>query len=91
MGDVQQVRDSESLKDEIRQIVSTIARIDPGELQEHVLIREELGIDSLMSMEIIARCEKLLEIKIDESRFFDVQTVGDFFDLLIALTARGHG
>jgi acyl carrier protein len=91
MGDVQQVRDPESLKDQIRQIVSKISRIDPGELQDHVLIREELGIDSLMSMEIIARCEKLLGTKIDESGFFDVQTVGDFFDLLIAIARRGKG
>jgi acyl carrier protein len=91
MGDVRQERDPESLKNEVRQIVSTIARIDQGELQDHVLIREELGIDSLMSMEIIARCEKLLAIKIDESRFFDVQTVGDFFDLMIALSGRGNG
>jgi acyl carrier protein len=41
-------------------------------------------------MEIIARCEKLLKIRIDESRFFEVQTVGDFFDLLISLAGRGN-
>ena len=91
MGDVSKVRDLESLRNEIKQIVSGISRIDQGELQDHVLIREELGIDSLMSMEIIARCEKLLKVKIDESRFFEVQTVGDFFDLLISLAGQGSG
>ena len=91
MGDVMDVRDPQRLKMEVRQIVARISRIDEDQLQDHVLIREELGIDSLMSMEIIARCEKLLKIKIDESSFFEVQTVGNFFDLLITLALRGQG
>jgi len=91
MGDMQQDRDPQSIKNEIRQIVSKISRIDADELQDHVLIREELGIDSLMSMEIIARSEKALGIKIDESLFASIQTVGDFYDLLVTLARKKSG
>lgn len=91
MGDMQEDRDPQSIKNEIRQIVSRISRIDAEELQDHVLIREELGIDSLMSMEIIARSEKALGIKIDESLFASIQTVGDFYDLLVTLARRKSG
>jgi acyl carrier protein len=88
MGDLQQSQSVEQFKSNIKQIVSRISRIDAEELDDHLLIREELGIDSLMAMEIIATCEKLLNLKIDETLFGDIQTVGDFFDLLISLSGK---
>ncbi|MGA2639911.1 MAG: acyl carrier protein [Spirochaetia bacterium] len=88
MGDLQENWNVEFFKNDIKQIVSRISRIDAEELDDELLIREELGIDSLMAMEIIATCEKLLSLKIDETLFADIQTVGDFFDLLIELSGR---
>jgi acyl carrier protein len=82
MGDVQTRRAPDPVKREVKQIVSRITRIDEEDLQDHLLIREELGIDSLMAMEIIATCEKHLDIRMDEALFADVQTIGDFFILL---------
>jgi acyl carrier protein len=41
-----------------------------------------------MAMEIIASCEKILGVKIEESLFADIQTVGDFFELLATLSER---
>ncbi|MFI5367986.1 MAG: acyl carrier protein [Spirochaetia bacterium] len=88
MGDVQENWNPELFKNDIKQIVSRISRIDVAEMDDRVLIREELGIDSLMAMEIIAGCEKLLGVRIDETLFADVQTVGDFFELLLSLCGR---
>lgn len=62
--------------------VARIAHIHSEELQPEVLIREELGIDSLKAMEIVATCEKEMRITIDERQLFDIRTVGDFLDLL---------
>ena len=84
MGDLQIHWKPSLLKQEIKKIVSRIARIDESELQDHLLIREELGIDSLMAMEILANCEKHLGIRLDEERFADVQTIDDFCNLLEA-------
>jgi acyl carrier protein len=91
MGEAQEKLDLGKLKDEIKKIVSRISRIDVNELDDQVLIREELGIDSLMSMEILATCEKYLGIKIDESLFADVQTVDDFLNLLLKLKKQSSG
>lgn len=66
-------------------IVAGIARIDPEDFEEDALIREELGIDSLMAMEIVAACERTLGICIDEDQLFCVETAGDFLDLVCAL------
>ena len=88
MGNLQENWNQELFKNDIKQIVSRISRIDVAELDDRVLIREELGIDSLMGMEIIASCEKLLGVKIEESLFADMRTVGDFFELLVTLSGR---
>ena len=87
MGSLQETWSVDLFKNDIKQIVSRISRIDVAELDNRLLIREELGIDSLMAMEIIATCEKLLGLKIDEALFADIQTVGDFLNLLVRLSA----
>ena len=82
MGDLQTSWRPDWVKHEVKQIVSRISRIDETDLQDPFLIREELGIDSLMAMEIIAKCEKHLGIRMDEALFADVQTINDFLVLL---------
>jgi acyl carrier protein len=69
-------------RDEILDIISEISRIDRSEITPEVLIREELGIDSLQAMAIVARLEKRFSIQLDESKLFEVATVGDFVRLL---------
>lgn len=73
---------SSQLRDRVEQIVSRVSRIDRSEFEDSVLIREELGIDSLMAMEIIATSEKELDISIDETLFGCVETVGDFMAIM---------
>ena len=59
-------------------ILSKITRIDSSGITYDTLIFEELGIDSLMAIEILARVEKQFDIIIEESLLADVNTVGDF-------------
>ncbi len=83
MSDLQNNRPtSAELRGKVEQIVSRISRIDASEFEDDVLIREELGIDSLMAMEIIATCEKELGIEIDETLFADAETVSDFMSIM---------
>ena len=72
-------------------IVAGISRIDPDEFEDDVLIREELGIDSLMAMEIVAACERRLGISIDEGQVSCVESVGDFLELVDALYRSQNG
>ena len=82
---------TEQIRQSVKQIVSRISRIDAQEFEDDVIIREELGIDSLMAMEIIATCEKHLDIQIDEAMFGGIETVGDFLNLLVELYQNKHG
>jgi len=74
----------ESVTGYIRKIVSRVARIEEAELKDDVRIRDELGIDSVRAIEIFYGCEKAFGMKLDETQFGDVQTVGEFISLLLA-------
>ena len=80
----------ESLGEQVRAIISGISRIPASELADDVNVREEVGIDSLMAMEIIANCEKRFSVLIDENRYAEIETIGDFLRLIGSL-AREKG
>ena len=69
-------------KQKIKQTLAKIARVDVNSFSENTLVREELGVDSLMAMEMLAAIETIYDIEIDESKAFDVITVGDMIHLI---------
>jgi acyl carrier protein len=74
-----------AIKHEVKKLLSTLSRIEIAEMEDDVRIREELGIDSLLAMEIVANCEKHWGIIIEEERLLKIETVGDFVDLVVSL------
>ena len=89
-GELRELNRSEIVT-ELQKIVSQITRIDVSELESEVRVREELGIDSLMAMEIVAVCEKKLSVHIEEEQLFNIETIGDFYDLVVKTCAEGSG
>lgn len=74
----------ESIKNrqKIKQTLSIITRVDEDYFSEDTLIREELGIDSLMAMETLAAIETIYDIEIDENKVFEIVSVGDMMCLI---------
>jgi acyl carrier protein len=62
--------------------LSEITRIDSSGITYDTLIFEELGIDSLMAIEILAKIEKRFDIIIEESLLAKINTVGDFIQAI---------
>lgn len=71
------------IRKNVKKLVAGISRMDAGNIKESDNIRDDLGIDSLMAMEILAAIEKRLGITIDEARILDVVSVRDLIDLVI--------
>ncbi|MBU1913255.1 MAG: acyl carrier protein [Candidatus Omnitrophica bacterium] len=76
------VRESSKIKGDVKKLVAQIARMDARKVRESASIRDDLGIDSLAAMEILASIEKRLGIVIDEAKAFDVVTIEDLLDLV---------
>lgn len=76
-GDFSQVRN------DVKKLVADISRMDARKIKETASIRDDLGVDSLAAMEILAAVEKRLGIVIDEAKAFDIVTVKDLIDLVM--------
>jgi acyl carrier protein len=70
-------------RENVKKLIAKIARMDAGKIDEGDSIRDDLGIDSLMAMEMLAAIEKRLGIAIDEARAFNVVTAKDLIDLVM--------
>lgn len=73
---------NKNFRKEIVATISTIARIDGKQFDDQTLIREELGIDSIMTIEIIAKIESYYNIQINEEDITDINNVGDFINFI---------
>jgi len=71
------------IREDIKKVIADIARMDVKKVKESHDIRNDLGVDSLAAMEILASIEKNLDIVIDEAKAFNVVTVKDLIDLVM--------
>jgi acyl carrier protein len=82
MGKTGKNMKGEEVRQDIIKVLAKITRIDASSIDDNVLIKDELGIDSLMGIEIIAKVEKYYNIHLEESLLLEINRVGDFIDLV---------
>lgn len=82
MDEVDKNKKEKEIHQDIIKVLAKITRIDESSITDDVLIQDELGIDSLMGIEIIAKVEKHYSIHLDESLLLEINRVGDFIDLV---------
>lgn len=58
----------QDLESDIRALIAEIIEKDPGEITPEAKFFEELGVDSMMALEIMAAIEKKYRIKIPEEK-----------------------
>ncbi len=68
----------------ITTIISKVAGYPEQDINEDVRIRDDLLVDSLKQMEIVARIEHHFGIPLNESELACLETLGEFFDLVNA-------
>ena len=70
-----------SLKEELRALIAEIAEIDTIPEDTHF---KELGIDSMMGVEIVAAIERQYQIKIPDSELQLVTTLNKSYELVLS-------
>ena len=63
-----------------RDLLDTLAKLadlDTSQIKDADRMREDLGLDSLQSMELLSRICDLYELDIEVEDVMDVQTIGD--------------
>ncbi len=76
-----------STLDRIKSVASELLKIDASRVKEESRFVEDLGADSMQSIELVAAFEEEFDIEMDEDAALGVKTVGDavgFIDRVIA-------
>ncbi len=72
----------EELAVTVRTVISDVLGTEPDELQERTSLADDYGVDSLELMEIGARLERTLHLRIDPDDLLSARDVGHAVDLL---------
>lgn len=73
---------SDEIKKEVKKKVSEITEITEDKLKEDAKFVEDLGVDSMMALEIVASIEKKYKIVIPEEDIPKISSLGDVYALL---------
>jgi len=69
-----------TLKEELRSLISEIAEVDTIPDDTHF---KDLGIDSMMGVEIVAAIERQYKVKFEDSELSEVSTLNRSLDLVL--------
>lgn len=77
-----------SLDDEIRDLVAKVLEIDPSKLSDKAHFVEDLGMDSMLALEILASIEKKYKIQIPEESLPKMTTLHEIIVLAKEILAK---
>ncbi len=72
----------EAIKQEVKELVSEIAEVPVEKLKDDARFTEDLGVDSMMALEIVASIEKKYKIVIPEDKIPTVRSLQNVYELL---------
>jgi len=85
---------SEITEDQIRtdllDILSKLAGLEADQIKNEDRLREDLGLDSLQSMELLSRISDKYELDLEVEDVMDVETVGDVVKQLAEFLRSGQ-
>ncbi|MBL7070603.1 MAG: acyl carrier protein [Candidatus Omnitrophica bacterium] len=76
---------SETLEKDLRAIVADIVEIDEGNITSEANFVEDLGMDSMMALEILATVEKKYKLKIPEENLTKMTSLKQVVELVNGL------
>lgn len=78
----------EEIKKEVKKLIAEITEIPEKDLKEDAKFVEDLGIDSMMALEVVASLEKKYRITIPEDDIPTVRSLGNVYALLEKLLMK---
>jgi len=72
---------SENLEQELKQLIAQILEVEPEKITPEAKFVEDLGMDSMMALEIVAAIEKKYKITIPEEKLMKIATLKDVVEL----------
>lgn len=71
----------DNLESEIRSVVSKVIKVPEDKILPDADLFKELGVDSLLAVEIFATLDKKYNVNLDEKKISKVRTLNDIISL----------
>lgn len=68
---------AEEIRAEVKRLIAEVTEREPQEITDTALFQDELGVDSLMAMEVMVAVDKKYRINIPEDEFQKIRNVDD--------------
>jgi len=68
---------AEQIRTEVKRLIAEVTEREPEEITDTALFADELGVDSLMAMEVMVAVDKKYKINIPEDEFATIKNVDD--------------
>ncbi len=69
-------------KEKLRAIVAEVLDVDVADVTDEAHLVDDLGVDSLMALEVTVVLERTYQVSLDESELTQVVTLQKMYDLL---------
>jgi acyl carrier protein len=73
---------AEQIRDEVKRLIAEVTEREPEEITDTALFADELGVDSLMAMEVMVAVDKKYKINIPEDEFAKIKNVNDTVEVV---------
>ncbi len=67
----------ELVREEVKRLIAELTERDPGEITDTAMFVDDLGVDSLMAIEVMVALDKRYKIDIPEAEFNQIKNVND--------------
>ena len=74
---------SEKVREEIKRLIAELTEREPGEITDTANFVEDLGVDSLMAIEVMVALDKRYKIDIPEAEFNKIRNVNDAVEVVV--------
>jgi acyl carrier protein len=81
-------KNPQELRREVKKLISEVTRIPEKDLKEEARFVEDLGIDSMMALEIAAGMEKKYKVVIPEDKIPSIRSLENVYQLMEELLAK---
>jgi acyl carrier protein len=78
----------EKMHQEVKKLISEVIEVPEEDITEDADLANDLGVDSMMALEIVATIEKKYRVKVPEDKIPVIRTLRNVLDLLEGLLTK---
>ena len=80
---------ADEIRVEVKRLIAEVTERGPEEISDTALFEQDLGVDSLMGLEVMVSIDKKYKIRIPEEEFAKIKNVDDAVEVVLRYCPDG--